>query len=102
MKKILITGETTVKEGDSLNLSCTVESFPPSVISWNKSGKENNLLKDNLTDLQEVNGRGTFFILNMTAEDAGLYTCTVKYLNQTLTKVVNVTVICKYSYVVTI
>ena len=42
-RKCVITGDTTVKEGDALNLTCSVESFPPSHITWTVLGSNTNL-----------------------------------------------------------
>ncbi len=58
MKAVRITGNNRVKEGETLNLSCSVESFPPSLITWSKSsdkyvqnGTETNLKNDTSTHL---------------------------------------------------
>lgn len=60
VKEVKITGNTIVKEGETLNLTCSVESFPPSLITWTKfsarkmqNGTETKLLNDTLTDLQD-------------------------------------------------
>lgn len=102
VKELRIAGNLSVKEGETLNLSCTVEDFPsPLLIMWTKcsdrniqNGTEINLQNNTLTDLQ--NSMATLSITNMTAEDSGQYTCTVKHLNKTMKENVNVTVICKY------
>uniref|UniRef100_A0A8P4GCA7 Ig-like domain-containing protein n=1 Tax=Dicentrarchus labrax TaxID=13489 RepID=A0A8P4GCA7_DICLA len=108
MKEVEITGNTRLKEGEALNLTCSVESFPPSLITWTKfsdtnmkNGTESNLWNDTLTDqqndtetyLQEESGMGTFSISNVSAEHSGQYICTAKHLNNTLKKTVDVTVI---------
>uniref|UniRef100_A0A3P9BN50 Immunoglobulin domain-containing protein n=1 Tax=Maylandia zebra TaxID=106582 RepID=A0A3P9BN50_9CICH len=41
-----IIGNTTVKEGDVLNLTCSAESFPPSVIVWSKLSSNTKLHND--------------------------------------------------------
>lgn len=103
MKEVKITGKTRVKEGETLNLTCSVESFPPSLITWTiysdkykQNGTETTQQNDTETYLQEESGIGTFSIANMTAEDSGQYTCTAKHLNNTLIQNVDVTVMCKY------
>uniref|UniRef100_A0A3P9BNE1 B-cell receptor CD22 n=1 Tax=Maylandia zebra TaxID=106582 RepID=A0A3P9BNE1_9CICH len=68
MKKFQITGITTVKEGDNLNLTCSVESFPPSLILWSKLGSVTNLHNDT--------GSAKLAIQNVTTEDSGQYICT--------------------------
>uniref|UniRef100_A0A3Q1FJC4 B-cell receptor CD22 n=1 Tax=Acanthochromis polyacanthus TaxID=80966 RepID=A0A3Q1FJC4_9TELE len=112
VKDIQITRDTSVKEGESLNLTCSVESFPPSVIMWTKlmeeniqNGTEANLQNGTLpelqnnteTYLQEKSAMSSFTIFNVTVEDSGQYICTAKHLNNTLKETVNVTVLCKYT-----
>ncbi|XP_042345679.1 sialic acid-binding Ig-like lectin 10 isoform X2 [Plectropomus leopardus] len=118
VKDVKITSNTSVNEGETLNLTCSVESFPPAHITWTKFYRENTqnenetetiLLNNTLTDvknnsetfLQEGSGMATFSILNVTAEDAGLYICTVKYLNNTRTEEVHVAVIYMKTPVIT-
>ncbi|XP_008288776.1 basement membrane-specific heparan sulfate proteoglycan core protein-like, partial [Stegastes partitus] len=98
VKDLQITGETRVKEGESLNLNCSVESFPPSVPTWTKSTNENmqngtEAALQNGTEayLQDESGLSSFTISNVTVEDSGQYICTAKHLKE----IVNVTVIYK-------
>ncbi|KAM7383082.1 hypothetical protein PAMP_002764 [Pampus punctatissimus] len=108
VKEVKVTGITRVKEGETLNLTCSVESFPPSLIMWFKLSDNNmkNGTKDNLqietltdpqnsteSDLQSNTGLSTLIISNMTVEHAGCYICTVKHLNNTLIQKVDITVI---------
>ncbi|TDH11463.1 hypothetical protein EPR50_G00061130 [Perca flavescens] len=92
-KKPVITGMTTIKEGDALNLTCGVESFPPSVITWTKRGSNNNLQKETGIILQNDTGSATLVILNVTAEYSGQYICTATHEDNPLTEDVNITVI---------
>ena len=102
MKEVKISGTTSIKEGETLNLTCSVESFPPARITWTKLSDE-NMLNGTETDLQndtetyvwEESGMGSFFIPNVTAADSGQYICTANYLNNTRMEKVDVTVICK-------
>ncbi|XP_074508727.1 myelin-associated glycoprotein-like [Sebastes fasciatus] len=108
VKQVKITGNTSVKEGETLNLTCSVDSFPPSLITWIKSsdknmqnGTEPNLQIETSTGLQnntetfpqEESAMGTFLIPNVTREYSGQYICRVKHLNNTLVENVDVTVV---------
>uniref|UniRef100_A0A3Q2GRP2 B-cell receptor CD22 n=1 Tax=Cyprinodon variegatus TaxID=28743 RepID=A0A3Q2GRP2_CYPVA len=102
-RKPQIFGKTTVKEGDDLNLACSVDSFPPSVIKWNKVGTDCNLQNNILnksynsteTFLTESPHNSSLLIIDVTSEDAGLYICTAIYQNDTLTEEVIVHVTCE-------
>ncbi|KAK2909909.1 hypothetical protein Q8A73_007624 [Channa argus] len=97
VKEVKITGKTSVKEGETLNLTCSVESFPPSFVMWTKLSEQNmqnrteaNLQKD--TEPQKQTGMAALSISNVTADHSGQYICTAKHLNHTLKKQANVTV----------
>ncbi|XP_028281126.1 sialic acid-binding Ig-like lectin 14 [Parambassis ranga] len=90
IRKPQITGCTSVNEGDVLSLTCSAESFPPSVIMWTK-------LSSNTT-LHNGTGSATLVIPNVTAEHSGQYICTANHLITTLTERVTVTVTCKVSF----
>ncbi|XP_028281135.1 sialic acid-binding Ig-like lectin 14 [Parambassis ranga] len=90
IRKPQITGCTSVNEGDVLSLTCSAESFPPSVIMWTK-------LSSN-TILHNGTGSATLVIPNVTAEHSGQYICTANHLTTTLTERVTVTVTCKVSF----
>ncbi|XP_035991114.1 hemicentin-1 [Fundulus heteroclitus] len=100
LRRLQISGKTRVKEGDSLNLTCSADSFPPSVIQWTKFETKTNLQRSISSDSYNSNedilkgnhGNGSFSITNVTAEDAGLYICTVKHLIKDLKKTIKVTV----------
>ncbi|XP_068592560.1 sialic acid-binding Ig-like lectin 14 [Cebidichthys violaceus] len=85
VKKPVITGMTTVKEGDALNLTCSVESSPPSVVTWTKLDSNKNLQSENVIVLQNDSGSATLVILNVTAEYSGQYICTAEHQITTLT-----------------
>ncbi|XP_031169757.1 sialic acid-binding Ig-like lectin 5 isoform X1 [Sander lucioperca] len=92
MRKCVITGDTTVEEGDALNLTCSVESFPPSHITWTVLGSNTNLHIGPDTHLQNNTGSATLVIPNVTAEHSGQYICTAQHLNTTVATYADVTV----------
>uniref|UniRef100_A0A3B4UD71 B-cell receptor CD22 n=1 Tax=Seriola dumerili TaxID=41447 RepID=A0A3B4UD71_SERDU len=91
-----ITGDTTVKKGSALNLTCSLESFPPSLITWTKLGLNTNL--HNGTNLQSNTGSARLLIPNVTAEDSGQYVCTAKHLDTNVTIYADVTQLLNQSY----
>ena len=95
MKKPGITGDAIVKEGDTLYLTCSVESFPPSLITWTKLGLNTNLQNGIDANLQNDTGLSTLIITNVTAEHSGRYICTAKHVDSTPTVYVDVTVTCE-------
>ncbi len=93
VKESKVTGNTTVKEGDTLNLTCSVESFPPSHVWWTSS---KNLQIGTESDQQNNPGTATLVIPNVKAEHTGQYICKSKQLNTTkIMHHTNVTVTCK-------
>nr|XP_004576384.1 sialic acid-binding Ig-like lectin 14 [Maylandia zebra] len=90
MKEVEVTGVTSVREGNVLNLTCSVESFPPARIVWKKVPPNTNLQTEN-TDLHNDTGSATLVSPNVTAENSGQYICMAKHLDKTLTSYVNVT-----------
>ncbi|XP_041728573.1 sialic acid-binding Ig-like lectin 5 isoform X1 [Coregonus clupeaformis] len=86
VKEPKISGCNTVREGDTLNLTCSVDSYPPSSsnITWSKKGKT--------AFDQNSSGLATLTISNMTREHAGEYVCTAQHPNRTLTASAVVTV----------
>ncbi|XP_040020655.2 sialic acid-binding Ig-like lectin 5 isoform X2 [Gasterosteus aculeatus] len=108
VKDFNISGITSVKEGETLNLTCGVESFPPSLIAWTKSPESNtqnetdtNWQNNTGTFMQRESGISTFYVFNVTPEHSGRYICTAEYLNQTLVEDVDVKVIYVRSPVIT-
>ncbi|XP_045574350.1 sialic acid-binding Ig-like lectin 5 [Salmo salar] len=86
VKEPKTSGSNTVREGDTLNLTCFVDSYPPPPsITWSKNGT---------TALEQNNsGLGALTISNMTREHPGEYVCKAQHLNRTLTASTVVTVI---------
>ncbi|XP_075962735.1 myelin-associated glycoprotein-like isoform X2 [Anarhichas minor] len=85
VKKPVITGMTSVKEGDALNLTCSVESVPAAVITWTKPDSNKNLQSENVIVLQNNTRTAALVIANVTAEYSGRYICTAKHQITTLT-----------------
>ncbi|KAI3361280.1 hypothetical protein L3Q82_013461 [Scortum barcoo] len=73
-----------VEKGAALNLTCSVESFPPSHLTWTLLGSNTNLHAGPDTDLQNVTGSATLFLSNVTAEHTGQYVCTAQHLDTTV------------------
>ncbi|XP_073341685.1 sialic acid-binding Ig-like lectin 5 [Pagrus major] len=92
VKKPEITGRTTVKQGDTLNLTCSAESFPLASVIWTQVPSNKNLPSETETDQQNNTGTATLVFPNVTTEHTGQYTCTAKHLNTTLTVYANVNV----------
>ncbi|XP_026225953.1 sialic acid-binding Ig-like lectin 5 [Anabas testudineus] len=92
VKNLNISGPTTVKPGDTLNLTCSVDSFPASSMTWTKSGCNESLNKNNESEPLTQGGQAFLIIHNMTADHSGQYICTAKHQIQTLTKHTHVTV----------
>ncbi|XP_030605298.1 sialic acid-binding Ig-like lectin 10 isoform X2 [Archocentrus centrarchus] len=93
VKEVKLTGGTNVNEGETLNLTCSVESFPPSLIMWSKLGSNITLYNDT--------GSATLFIINATTEHSGQYVCTAKHMNNTPKENINITVIYKRTLQIT-
>ncbi|XP_043972317.1 basement membrane-specific heparan sulfate proteoglycan core protein-like isoform X2 [Gambusia affinis] len=87
VKTPTISGKTTIKQGEGLNLTCTVDSFPLSVITWSKRGINQTL--NNETKY----GTSTLVIHNVTEQHSGQYVCHANHLNKTLEQDINITVI---------
>lgn len=84
MKSPVITGDTTVEVGDTLNLTCSIESYPQSQITWTKLGSNFDLESEPNTDLQSNKNTATLLIRNVVPEHSGRYVCRVQYLDATV------------------
>lgn len=72
--------ERTVKEGNSLNVTCWVESYPLSHITLTKSGSGTELSYEVNTDIQNNKKSALLMIRDATMEDSGEYICTAEFL----------------------
>lgn len=97
--------------GETLTLTCSVESFPPSVITWTKllgrnepnatesSNMNSSIWNDVSLGQQEGSGASIYTVANVSDADSGQYVCRVQYMNTTLEKTTDVRVNCKYNVV---
>eukprot|EP00066_Takifugu_rubripes_P029822 XP_011619088.1 PREDICTED: sialic acid-binding Ig-like lectin 11 isoform X2 [Takifugu rubripes] len=106
VKEIEVSGALIIREGETLNLTCSLDSFPPSVLTWTKSPETTEtFLQINSSDFygsdnnsrsfqqEQRDGMASFSLSNVTAEDSGQYICTAKHLNMTLMERVDIKVI---------
>ncbi|XP_065813866.1 sialic acid-binding Ig-like lectin 10 [Labrus bergylta] len=116
VKEVEITGNTSVREGELLQLTCSVESFPPSLVTWTKmstkdikSGSKPDVQNDTLANPENTteiyllsgNGQVTFSITKVTAKDSGQYICTANHSNITQMEKVDIEVIYMKTPVIT-
>ncbi|XP_055359192.1 uncharacterized protein LOC114842457 [Betta splendens] len=85
VKKPTISGNPTVKAGDALNLTCRVDSFPPSYVTWTKSGSDG-------VGEESQTGSVSVIIYNTTADASGQYVCTAQHPVRNVTARSEVTV----------
>lgn len=108
MKKIKVSGTLNVNEGHALNLTCSLDSFPLSVLTWTKLHETTSTLfkidsnnfnetwnKSGNFQLEQRYGMASLSLLNVSVEDSGQYVCTAQYLNDTLMEEVDIKVMCK-------
>ncbi|KAM8826628.1 myelin-associated glycoprotein-like isoform 1-T1 [Synchiropus picturatus] len=84
----IILGNTDVKKGRALNLTCASESYPESVITMKKEERREKTISFQATNTNTV----SVLIPNVTTEDSGRYICEARYEMETLTTYMNVTV----------
>ena len=74
-----ISADQEVTSPDPVSLNCTVDSYPPSNITWLHNGAEVQEAPPRVTiSTVQVDNRtqeSTLTLLNTTAEDTGTYTC---------------------------
>ncbi|KAK7886993.1 hypothetical protein WMY93_026614 [Mugilogobius chulae] len=88
VKNIEVFGDTAVQEGDSLNLTCSVKSFPPSQLMWFGPNRTSLNVSES-TDLRSA----SLLIYNMTQAQSGQYMCEGVHLNTSQTRHINISVI---------
>lgn len=100
MKKPVITGNMSLEVGETLNLTCRTESFPPSQITWTKLGSKTRLQSEPMTDVHNNIKSATLLIHGVMTEHSGQYDCTIKHLNTTVTISAGVTVTCEQTVLI--
>ena len=74
-----ISEDQTVTSPAPVSFNCTVDSYPPSTITWLHNGAEVQAAPPRVTiSTVQVDNRtqeSTLTLLNTTAEDIGTYTC---------------------------
>ncbi|XP_072316946.1 uncharacterized protein [Eucyclogobius newberryi] len=94
LREPVLFGDTSVEEGGALNLTCTVDSFPPSTVTLHKVGTET--VFQNETIIDQANTGGTALVINnVTQKDVGRYVCTAQSHDKSLTTHVDVKLILK-------
>ncbi|XP_053744277.1 myelin-associated glycoprotein-like [Synchiropus splendidus] len=88
VRRPIILGNTDVKKGRALNLTCASESYPESVITMKKEERREKTISFQATNTNTL----SVLIPNVTTEDSGRYICEARYEMETLTTSVNVTV----------
>ena len=77
-----ISEDQTVTSPDPVSFSCTVDSYPPSTITWLHNGAEVQAAPPRVTiSTVQVDIRtqeSTLTLLNTTAEDIGTYICSAE------------------------
>lgn len=80
MRSLVMSDDRTVEEGNSLNVTCWVESYPLSRIRWTKFGSSTELNYEMSTDLENNKISALLLISNVTTEDSGRYSCEAAFL----------------------
>lgn len=80
-----------VKENGDVNVSCDVESYPSSNVSWLRDGKQ---LSTTETGENEV----TLYLFNNTCTDTGTYECfAYNGVGMPVSSSIRIDVLCKYN-----
>jgi hypothetical protein len=66
--------DLTIRDGETLTLTCSVQGDPEPQITWSKNGKA--ISSSEIMDLKYKNGVATLTINEVFPEDEGVYTCT--------------------------
>lgn len=87
--------DRTVEEGNSLNLTCWVESYPLSGIRWTKLGSSAELNYEVSTDRENNKISALLLIPDVTTEDSGRYICEAAFLETSVSSYTNIMVTSK-------
>lgn len=80
MRSLVMSDDRTVEEGNYLNLTCWVESYPPSRMRWTKLGSGAELNYEVSTDIEKNKNSALLMIRDVTTEDSGRYICEAAFL----------------------
>uniref|UniRef100_A0A8C6WIR2 Ig-like domain-containing protein n=1 Tax=Neogobius melanostomus TaxID=47308 RepID=A0A8C6WIR2_9GOBI len=93
VKDLEVSGDTVVKEGDSLNVTCSVDSFPPSRLMWFGPNKTRlNVSETTESSSQTDLVSASLLIHNVTQAQSGQYMCEGLHLNSSQTRDVHISV----------
>ncbi|XP_057691281.1 sialic acid-binding Ig-like lectin 14 [Corythoichthys intestinalis] len=70
-----ISGPTTVKSGDRISLTCNVDTFPPSVVTWKFPNSNTTIIQNELQPNTTITS-SDLVIPNVTSAHSGRYECT--------------------------
>lgn len=91
-----MSGNQNVEEGTSLNLTCWVESYPLSQITWSKLGSGKELSFEVSADIQNNKNSALLLIHDATTEDSGKYICTAAFLETNVSIYADIMVTSEY------
>lgn len=92
MRSLVISDDRIVEEGNSLNLTCWVESYPLSHITWTKLGSGTELNYEESTDIENNKKSALMMIHDVTTEDSGKYICAAAFLETSVSIYTDITV----------
>ncbi|KAI9999929.1 hypothetical protein NQD34_011772 [Periophthalmus magnuspinnatus] len=94
VKDIEVSGNSAVQEGDTLNVTCRVDSFPPSQVLWYGPNTTSlNVSESTERSRQTDLGSASLLLYNVTQAQSGQYLCEAVHVSSTQTRLINISVI---------